>query len=63
MMQALRQCLANFGCRRPGVLIRPLQGQLEQMAPEIETLVRGKNDEVSQLVRKVVEIRDGVAAA
>jgi DNA-binding NtrC family response regulator len=40
-----------------------LQGQLRQMAPEIETLIHGKNDELSQLVRKVCAIRDGVAAA
>jgi DNA-binding NtrC family response regulator len=40
-----------------------LQGQLRSMAPEIETLIHGKNDELSQLVRKVCAIRDGVAAA
>jgi DNA-binding NtrC family response regulator len=40
-----------------------LQQQLAQMAPEIETLVHGKNDDLSRLVRKVCEIRDGVAAA
>jgi DNA-binding NtrC family response regulator len=40
-----------------------LQLQLRQMAPEIETLIHGKNDELSQLVRKVCAIRDGVAAA
>ncbi len=40
-----------------------LAAQLHQMAPEIETLVHGKNDELSRLVRKVCEIRDGVAAA
>jgi DNA-binding NtrC family response regulator len=40
-----------------------LQQQLGQMAPEIETLVHGKNDDISRLVRKVIEIRDGVAAA
>ncbi len=40
-----------------------LAAQLQQMAPEIETLVHGKNDELSRLVRKVCEIRDGVAAA
>jgi len=40
-----------------------LQQQLGQMAPEIETLVHGKNDDLSRLVRKVIEIRDGVAAA
>lgn len=40
-----------------------LQGQLKQMAPEIETLIHGKNDELSKLVRKVIQIRDGEAAA
>lgn len=40
-----------------------LAGQLRQMAPEIETVIHGKNDELSRLVRKVCEIRDGVAAA
>ena len=40
-----------------------LQGQLTQMAPEIETLIHGKNDELSHLVRKAIAIRDGVAAA
>lgn len=40
-----------------------LQAQLTQMAPEIETLVHGKNDEIPRLVRKVCDIRDGVAAA
>lgn len=40
-----------------------LQQQLTQMAPEIETLIHGKNDELKALVRKVCEIRDGVAAA
>jgi DNA-binding NtrC family response regulator len=40
-----------------------LQGELRSMAPEIETLIYGKNDELSQLVRKVCAIRDGIAAA
>jgi len=40
-----------------------LQQQLVQMAPEIETLVHGKNDDLARMVRKVCEIRDGVAAA
>jgi len=40
-----------------------LAAQLLQMAPEIETVVHGKNDELSRLARKVCEIRDGVAAA
>src|SRR5580765_4393012 len=37
--------------------------QLVQMAPEIETLIHGKNDELPALVRKVIQIRDGEAAA
>ncbi|MGN6105414.1 MAG: hypothetical protein ACTHU0_09945 [Kofleriaceae bacterium] len=40
-----------------------LQQQLVQMAPEIETLIHGKNDEIPALVRKVCQIRDGEAAA
>ena len=40
-----------------------LQQQLMQMAPEIETLIHGKNDELPALVRKVIQIRDGEAAA
>ena len=40
-----------------------LQQQLTQMAPEIETLIFGKNDEIPALVRKVISIRDGEAAA
>jgi DNA-binding NtrC family response regulator len=40
-----------------------LKQQLVQMAPEIETLVHGKNDELPALVRKVIRIRDGEAAA
>ena len=39
-----------------------LQQQLGQMAPEIETLVHGKNDELPALVRKVLSIRDGAVA-
>jgi hypothetical protein len=46
-----------------GTSATALQAQLVQLAPEIETLVQGKNDDVSRLVRKVVAIRDGVAAA
>lgn len=46
-----------------GTTTAALQGQLEQMAPEIETLTHGKNDDLPKLVRKVCEIRDGVAAA
>ena len=40
-----------------------LKTQLVQMAPEIETIIHGKNDETSALVRKVIRIRDGEAAA
>ena len=40
-----------------------LQQQLTQMAPEIETVIHGKNDEIPALVRKVIRIRDGEAAA
>jgi DNA-binding NtrC family response regulator len=40
-----------------------LQQQLVQMAPEIETLIHNKNDEIPALVRKVCQIRDGEAAA
>ncbi len=40
-----------------------LSAQLHQMAPEIETVIHGKNDDLSRLVRKICEIRDGVAAA
>ena len=40
-----------------------LQQELARMAPEIETLIHGKNDEIPALVRKVIRIRDGEAAA
>src|ERR1044071_1509277 len=46
-----------------GTTSSSLQQQLSQMAPEIETLIHGKNDELPALVRKVVQIRDGEAAA
>jgi DNA-binding NtrC family response regulator len=46
-----------------GTTAQALQQQLRQMAPEIETLVHGKNDNLSELVRKVCKIRDGEAAA
>lgn len=46
-----------------GTTTQALQAQLSQMAPEIETLTHGKNDELPRLVRKACEIRDGVAAA
>ena len=44
-----------------GTTTAALQGQLAQMAPEIETLIHGKNDELPRLVRKASEIRDGAA--
>ena len=37
--------------------------QLRQMAPEIETVIHSKSDDRSRLVRKAIEIRDGVIAA
>jgi DNA-binding NtrC family response regulator len=46
-----------------GTTSTSLQQQLVQMAPEIETLIHSKNDELPALVRKVIEIRDGEAAA
>jgi DNA-binding NtrC family response regulator len=46
-----------------GTTTAALQAQLGQMAPEIETIVHGKNDDLPRLVRKACEIRDGVAAA
>jgi DNA-binding NtrC family response regulator len=46
-----------------GTTSASLQQQLVQMAPEIETLIHGKNDEIPALVRKVCQIRDGEAAA
>ncbi len=46
-----------------GTTSTSLQQQLTQMAPEIETLIHGKNDELPALVRKVIQIRDGEAAA
>lgn len=46
-----------------GTTSTALVTQLGQMAPELETLVHAKNDELPQLVRKAIAIRDGVAAA
>ena len=46
-----------------GTTSQSLQQQLTQMAPEIETLIHGKNDELPKLVRKCIQIRDGEAAA
>jgi PleD family two-component response regulator len=40
-----------------------LSDQLRQMAPEIETVIHSKSDDRSRLVRKAIEIRDGVIAA
>jgi DNA-binding NtrC family response regulator len=55
--------LAIISTLLTGTTSTALQQQLSQMAPEIETLVHGKNDELSHLVRKAIAIRDGVAAA
>lgn len=46
-----------------GTKASALTAQLNQMAPELETVVHGKNGDLAQLVRKICEIRDGVAAA
>lgn len=46
-----------------GTTSTSLKSQLTQMAPEIETVIHGKNDELPALVRKVIRIRDGEAAA
>ena len=46
-----------------GTTSTALVQQLGQMAPEIETLVHGKNDELPALVRKCIQIREGEAAA
>jgi DNA-binding NtrC family response regulator len=46
-----------------GTTTTQLKGQLLQMAPEIEIVLHGKNDELPALVRKVIRIRDGEAAA
>jgi DNA-binding NtrC family response regulator len=40
-----------------------LSEELHQMAPEVETFIHGKNDNKANLVRKAVDLRDGVAAA
>jgi len=40
-----------------------LANELRQMAPEIETVIHSKSDDRSRLVRKAIEIRDGVIAA
>jgi len=46
-----------------GTTANALKTQLTQMAPEIETLIHNKNDEIPALVRKCIQIRDGEAAA
>lgn len=46
-----------------GTTSTSLKQQLQQMAPEIETIVHSKNDELPKLVRKAISIRDGEAAA
>lgn len=40
-----------------------LSEQLQQMAPEIETIIYGKNDIPHRLARKAVAIENGEAAA
>jgi len=40
-----------------------LAKQLQQMAPEVETIIHSKSDSTSKLVKKAIAIRDGVAAA
>lgn len=40
-----------------------LSDQLTNMAPEVETFIHSKNDSKAHLVRKAMDIRDGVAAA
>ncbi len=40
-----------------------LSEQLQQMAPEIETIIYAKNDQPSRLARKAANIRDGEVAA
>lgn len=39
-----------------------LSTQLSQMAPEVETIIYAKSDNRGRLVRKAIDIRDGVAA-
>lgn len=39
-----------------------LAEQLRQMAPEVETVIHARNEERARLVRKAIEIRDGIAA-
>jgi DNA-binding NtrC family response regulator len=40
-----------------------LSAEIRQMAPEVEAFVHSKNDSRAGLVRKAIELRDGVAAA
>ena len=55
--------LAVISTLLTGTTSTALKDQLTQMAPEIETIVHGKNDELGKLVKKAVAIREGVAAA
>jgi DNA-binding NtrC family response regulator len=55
--------LAVISTLLTGTTSASLQQQLQQMAPEIETLIHSKNDELPKLVRKAVGIRDGSVAA
>ena len=70
LVPAFQELADTMHARDPALIVRlngaassSLVSQLEQMAPEIETLVHGKNDELPALVRKVISIRDGEAAA
>ncbi len=55
--------LAVISTLLTGTTSTSLQQQLQQMAPEIETLIHSKNDELPKLVRKAIAIREGEAAA
>lgn len=46
-----------------GTNAQQLADQLQNMAPEIETVIHTKNDDPARLARKASNIRDGVAAA
>ncbi len=45
-----------------GTNANQLARQLKQLAPEIETIIHSKSDTRNRLVKKAIEIRDGVAA-
>jgi DNA-binding NtrC family response regulator len=48
-----------IGTPMSGTDAKQLSKQLQQMAPEIETILHSKTDVKSKLVRKAVAIRDG----